>query len=56
MIKSYTVGNLMNYYEPLLLTPGPTPVPKEINHALGLPMVGHRSPDFESIAKKHLTI
>lgn len=53
MIKSYTVeGNLMNYYEPLLLTPGPTPVPKEINHALGLPMVGHRSPDFESIAKK----
>ena len=36
MIKSYTVGgNLMNYYEPLLLTPGPTPVPKEINHALG---------------------
>lgn len=53
MIKSYTVGgNLMNYYEPLLLTPGPTPVPKEINHALGLPMAGHRSPDFESIAKK----
>lgn len=53
MVKSYTVGGiLMNYYEPLLLTPGPTPVPNEINHALGLPMVGHRSPDFEIIAKK----
>lgn len=42
----------MNYYEPLLLTPGPTPVPNEINHAMTLPMVGHRSPDFEAIAKE----
>ncbi|MCJ1656131.1 alanine--glyoxylate aminotransferase family protein [Staphylococcus sp. NRL 16/872] len=42
----------MYYYEPLLLTPGPTPVPPEINHAMNLPMVGHRSPDFEAIAKE----
>lgn len=57
MIKSYTVGgNLMNYYEPLLLTPGPTQFQRKSIMLLGLPMVGHRSPDFESIAKKHLTI
>ncbi|UDI78028.1 alanine--glyoxylate aminotransferase family protein [Staphylococcus taiwanensis] len=42
----------MKYYEPLLLTPGPTPVPDEINHVMTLPMVGHRSPDFEAIAKE----
>lgn len=42
----------MYYYEPLLLTPGPTPVPPEINHAMNLPMVGHSSPDFEAIAKE----
>ena len=36
----------MYYYEPLLLTPGPTPVPDEITHALNLSMVGHRSSDL----------
>lgn len=42
----------MNYYHPLLLTPGPTPVPEQILHATQLPMVGHRSSDFESIAEE----
>lgn len=40
----------MKYYHPLLLTPGPTPVPEHILHATQLPMVGHRSSDFEAIA------
>ncbi|VXC74563.1 hypothetical protein STAPHY8AQ_21175 [Staphylococcus sp. 8AQ] len=40
----------MHYYQPLLLTPGPTPVPDEIMAQIQLPMVGHRSPDFETIA------
>lgn len=42
----------MNYYHPLLLTPGPTPVPDEILQATQLPMVGHRSSDFEQIAEE----
>ena len=42
----------MEYYHPLLLTPGPTPVPEQILHATQLPMVGHRSSDFESIAEE----
>jgi aspartate aminotransferase-like enzyme len=42
----------MKYYHPLLLTPGPTPVPDEILHATQQPMVGHRSSDFEAIAKE----
>ena len=37
----------MQYYQPLLLTPGPTPVPEQILSAVQLPMVGHRSTDFE---------
>lgn len=41
----------MYQYDPLLLTPGPTPVPDEISEVIQLPMVGHRSPDFEAIAK-----
>lgn len=40
----------MQYYQPLLLTPGPTPVPDSIMSAIQLPMVGHRSKDFEDIA------
>lgn len=40
----------MQYYQPLLLTPGPTPVPNSIMSAIQLPMVGHRSKDFEDIA------
>src|SRR5699024_10885715 len=39
----------MNYYNPLLLTPGPTPVPDQILYATQLPMVGHRSSDFEAL-------
>ena len=42
----------MKHYHPLLLTPGPTPVPNEILHATQAPMVGHRSSDFETIAKE----
>lgn len=42
----------MKYYHPLLLTPGYTPVPEQILHATQLPMVGHRSSDFESIAEE----
>lgn len=42
----------MYYYEPLLLTPGPTPVPDEITHALNLSMIGHRSSDFEAVAEE----
>lgn len=42
----------MKYYHPLLLTPGPTPVPDQILHATQLPMVGHRSSDFETIAEE----
>ncbi|PTL10217.1 aminotransferase [Staphylococcus gallinarum] len=42
----------MKYYHPLLLTPGPTPVPDQILHATQLPMVGHRSNDFETIAEE----
>ncbi|MCE3398869.1 alanine--glyoxylate aminotransferase family protein, partial [Staphylococcus aureus] len=40
----------MQYYQPLFLTPGPTPVPNSIMSAIQLPMVGHRSKDFEDIA------
>ena len=42
----------MKYYHPLLLTPGPTPVPEQILHATQSPMVGHRSSDFEAIAEE----
>ncbi|AYY67109.1 aminotransferase [Staphylococcus hominis subsp. hominis] len=42
----------MYYYEPLLLTPGPTPVPDEITHALNLSMIGHRSSDFEAVSEE----
>ncbi|OLS04077.1 aminotransferase class V [Staphylococcus epidermidis] len=41
----------MHYYQPLLLTPGPTPVPDEIMSQIQLPMIGHRSSDFEVIAE-----
>jgi len=33
----------------LLLTPGPTPVPPEVLHAMGEPVIHHRSPDFAAI-------
>lgn len=56
-LKNHHIGGsfIMHYYETLLLTPGPTPVPKEINEAIQLPMVGHRSADFENIAKTAFT-
>ena len=41
----------MYYYEPLLLTPGPTPVLMK-SHMHNLSMVGHRSSDFEAIAEE----
>ncbi|UXR79133.1 MULTISPECIES: alanine--glyoxylate aminotransferase family protein [unclassified Staphylococcus] len=41
----------MYTHHSLLLTPGPTPVPNKIQHAMNLPMVGHRSSDFEAIAQ-----
>ena len=33
----------------LLLTPGPTPVPPEVLHALAEPVIHHRSPDFRAV-------
>ena len=32
-----------------LLTPGPTPVPPEVLHALAEPVIHHRSPDFAEV-------
>lgn len=42
----------MYTHHSLLLTPGPTPVPLAIQNAMNLPMVGHRSADFEAIAQE----
>lgn len=42
----------MYYHQPLLLTPGPTPVPDAIMREIQAPMVGHRSKDFEDIAQQ----
>ncbi|MCS4485334.1 pyridoxal-phosphate-dependent aminotransferase family protein [Staphylococcus americanisciuri] len=42
----------MYTHHSLLLTPGPTPVPLAIQNAMNLPMVGHRSADFEAIAQQ----
>src|SRR5262245_45683374 len=33
----------------LLLTPGPTPVPPEVLHAMAEPVIHHRSPDFAAV-------
>ena len=54
-LKNHHIGGsfIMHYYETLLLTPGPTPVPKEINEAQ-LPMVGHRSADLKTLLRRHL--
>ena len=47
------MGGMYNAVLPtLLLTPGPTPVPEQILSAVQLPMVGHRSTDFEEIASE----
>ncbi|KFE42329.1 pyridoxal-phosphate-dependent aminotransferase family protein [Staphylococcus agnetis] len=42
----------MYFNHPTLLTPGPTPVATQIQAEMNLPMVGHRSSDFEMIAKE----
>ena len=41
----------MYTHHSLLLTPGPTPVPQRIQAQMNLPMVGHRSTEFETIAE-----
>ncbi|MBI3318963.1 MAG: alanine--glyoxylate aminotransferase family protein, partial [Candidatus Omnitrophica bacterium] len=38
--------------EPILLTPGPTPVPPEIREALARPMGHHRTPEFQAVLKE----
>lgn len=35
--------------KPILLSPGPTPVPDLINHYLTLPMIGHRTKAFQKV-------
>ncbi|NHM75772.1 MULTISPECIES: pyridoxal-phosphate-dependent aminotransferase family protein [Staphylococcus] len=42
----------MYFNHTTLLTPGPTPVTAQIQAEMNLPMVGHRSSDFEMIAKE----
>ena len=34
---------------PLLLTPGPTPLPPEVSQAMAKPIIYHRSPQFEKL-------
>ena len=38
--------------EPILLSPGPTPVPTEILAAMGEPLIHHRTPEFQAILKQ----
>ena len=38
--------------EPVLLTPGPTPVPPEIREELAKPLIHHRTPEFQAILKE----
>jgi len=38
--------------DPILLTPGPTPVPPEVREALGRPMGHHRTPEFQELLKE----
>lgn len=38
--------------EPILLTPGPTPVPPNVREALAAPMIHHRTPEFQAILKE----
>ncbi len=33
----------------ILLTPGPTPLPPEVQAALGRPIIHHRSPEYRAI-------
>lgn len=36
----------------ILLTPGPTPLPEEVRHALGQPIVHHRTPVYQEVVKE----
>ena len=38
--------------QPILLSPGPTPVPGEIRQAMAQPMIHHRTPEFQAILKE----
>jgi aspartate aminotransferase-like enzyme len=38
----------------LLMIPGPTPLPEGVRQAMGLPAIGHRSPEFKAIMKRVL--
>ena len=38
--------------DPILLTPGPTPVPPAIRQAMAQPMIHHRSSEFQAILKE----
>ena len=38
--------------EPILLTPGPTPVPLKIRQAMSEPMIHHRTSEFQKILKE----
>ncbi|GEP84328.1 putative soluble hydrogenase subunit [Staphylococcus piscifermentans] len=40
------------YHHPLLLTPGPTPIPERIQRVINEPMIGHRTKAFEAVAEK----
>lgn len=40
------------YHHPLLLTPGPTPIPERIQRVIQEPMIGHRTKEFEKVAEK----
>ena len=39
-------------HAPLLLTPGPTPLPPDVLTALGQPILHHRTPQFQAILKE----
>ncbi len=38
--------------EPILLTPGPTPVPPEIREVMARPIPHHRTPEFQAVLKE----
>jgi aspartate aminotransferase-like enzyme len=37
--------------DPMLMIPGPTPVPQEVLEVMARPPIGHRSPEFKAILK-----
>ncbi|MBI2871407.1 MAG: alanine--glyoxylate aminotransferase family protein [Candidatus Omnitrophica bacterium] len=40
--------------EPILLTPGPTPVPPDVLKTMGEPMIHHRTPQYQKIFRETL--